>query len=681
MGRVEGLPAAHVSTEAADSRCTTVAADPADCESVLGGGKAQETTVTLPRVTLPVNPQQESLGAIHVEAVEAFTDVVALTTRESPSLDTVLRAVGRRLCELVGVSRCSVYLRDEEGTFRGKVGYCVGRGNIDASIRRLVAGTDQDRFTQEVVATKAPVVIQDAASDARTIQRTMRLWGVRDMLGVPLVVDEQVIGIMFVDNQGEYHGFTEYEIGLAQTFAGLSALAIKQSWLYHKLEERAKLIEVQRRALVESGVVHGKVTEAALAGAEVEQLVELVSELLGKPVTLYGPALDVVCWAAPPRLELAACPGLTRRQRTLPAVADAMRSLLEHPTAMLPPGPDTGMRRLIARMTTGTECLGYLELAELGMGFTPADPKALEQATLAIALKLVADRHDRKVEKEEREAFFADLLYGRREPEALAAQAPRYGFDINRRYLLIRLQYHDRALDPATDLRRRDGEIAAEIARVATGGSSYVAQVCLLGADLVLIEEPVPSYGGMTSPVVERMRPIFQRLQSEYGARYIVVSDACTSIESWPVMTERLVSTVRLLRETSTSPCVAYARTSDLLRMILHREGVHGAIKQAHTLLQPVVDHDEAAGGALIETLSTFIECQAQIRATACQLGVHENTVRYRLHRIREISMIEPERLDGLLVASASLQLRVLFASSPFASSPSMSPGVQVAGA
>lgn len=632
-------------------------------------------------MTTPESAQEEGLGEIYVEAVAAFKEVAALTTQASASLDTVLRTVGQRLCELVGVSRCSVYLQDAEGNFRGRVGYCVGRGNIDASIRRLVAGLDRDHFTREILATRAPVLIQDATTDTRTIQRTMRLWGVRDMLGVPLVVDDQVIGIMFADNQGEYHGFTEYEIGLAQAFAGLSALAIKQSWLYHKLEERTRLVEVQRRALIESEVVHSKVTEAVLAGAGMGELVSLLSELLGKPVTLYGPTLDVLCWSAPGRLSLDACPGLSQRQVESPAVAEALNQLHERPTAVIPASSEMGHRRLISRMSAGSECVGYLELSELGTAFTPAEPKAIEQATLAIALKLVADRHDRNAEKEERESFFADLLYGRREPDALASQAHRYGFDASKRYLLIRLQYQDRALDPETEQVRRDGDIAKEIARVATGGGGFIARIELLGADLMLIEEPVPSYGGMTSPVVERLRPIFANLQAEYGARYIVVSDACTSIDTWPILTERLVSTVRLLRETSTAPCVAYARTSDLLRMILHREGVHGAIKQAHTLLQPLVDHDQAGGSALVETLSTFIECQAQIRATAVQLGVHENTVRYRLHRIREISMIEPERLDGLLVASASLQLRMLFASSPLTSGAGLSPGVQVAGA
>jgi DNA-binding PucR family transcriptional regulator len=41
-------------------------------------------------------------------------------------------------------------------------------------------------------------------------------------------------------------------------------------------------------------------------------------------------------------------------------------------------------------------------------------------------------------------------------------------------------------------------------------------------------------------------------------------------------------------------------------------------------------------------------------------LSVHENTVRYRLSRIREISAIEPERLDALLGVAVALQVQTL---------------------
>ncbi|MFV0341031.1 MAG: helix-turn-helix domain-containing protein, partial [Parachlamydiaceae bacterium] len=52
--------------------------------------------------------------------------------------------------------------------------------------------------------------------------------------------------------------------------------------------------------------------------------------------------------------------------------------------------------------------------------------------------------------------------------------------------------------------------------------------------------------------------------------------------------------------------------------------------------------------------------CDAQLRRTANELDVHENTVRYRLRKIRDISTIWPEHLESLARITLALQIREL---------------------
>jgi GAF domain-containing protein len=79
-----------------------------------------------------------------------------------------------------------------------------------------------------MVRTSAPVLVRNAAKDPRT----MRQWGVRDMLGVPLVVAGEVTGTVCVDDQGSFHESTGRDVRLAQAFASLTALVVRQGWLY-----------------------------------------------------------------------------------------------------------------------------------------------------------------------------------------------------------------------------------------------------------------------------------------------------------------------------------------------------------------------------------------------------------------------------------------------------------------
>ena len=58
----------------------------------------------------------------------------------------------------------------------------------------------------------------------------------------------------------------------------------------------------------------------------------------------------------------------------------------------------------------------------------------------------------------------------------------------------------------------------------------------------------------------------------------------------------------------------------------------------ADRVLGPVLSYDVRGGGDLIPTLVAFFECNSSWSRTADQLGVHINTVRYRIARIEQLT-------------------------------------------
>jgi DNA-binding PucR family transcriptional regulator len=151
------------------------------------------------------------------------------------------------------------------------------------------------------------------------------------------------------------------------------------------------------------------------------------------------------------------------------------------------------------------------------------------------------------------------------------------------------------------------------------------------------------------------------QLVEHAALRLAVVSDACGRLCDLPVLAERLRTTALMLGEATGAPRLVFARDVYLLHHIGQRDGVSGALRLADELLMPLQEHDARNSGALLDTLRVVVECQSQIRLAAIRLGVHENTVRYRLSRIREISAIEPDRLDSLLNAAMALQVKQLY--------------------
>ncbi|WP_277961290.1 sugar diacid recognition domain-containing protein [Pseudomonas sp. RIT-To-2] len=62
-------------------------------------------------------------------------------------------------------------------------------------------------------------------------------------------------------------------------------------------------------------------------------------------------------------------------------------------------------------------------------------------------------------------------------------------------------------------------------------------------------------------------------------------------------------------------------------------------------------------GGQLLTTLRAWCEHDGQSQACADALGIHRNSLRYRMERIAELSGIDPNRLEGMLTLYLGVQL------------------------
>lgn len=79
------------------------------------------------------------------------------------------------------------------------------------------------------------------------------------------------------------------------------------------------------------------------------------------------------------------------------------------------------------------------------------------------------------------------------------------------------------------------------------------------------------------------------------------------------------------------------------------------AVRELLDPLQRLCARD--AGGQLLGTLRSWCEHRGHSQACADALGVHRNSLRYRLARIAELSGVDPLCLDGLLSLYLGLQL------------------------
>ena len=92
--------------------------------------------------------------------------------------------------------------------------------------------------------------------------------------------------------------------------------------------------------------------------------------------------------------------------------------------------------------------------------------------------------------------------------------------------------------------------------------------------------------------------------------------------------------------------------------------------------VRPLVAYDQQYETDLLGTLSTFLECDASVNATAARLITHRHTVRYRFERVRELTGLDVQSTDGREQLSLGLKaMRVLGIAPP--RGPASEPGAE----
>ena len=584
------------------------------------------------------------------ELLRAFEEVAlhATSVSDVEDVEELLRLVGRRICELINVNRFSAYIRGDDGHFYGKVGYCATE-DIDERIRKLVTGPDG--FTAEIVETRAPVLIMDARHDPRTVQRTMREWGVRDMLGVPLVFDDEAIGIIYVDNEDDEHIYTDEQIRVAQAFGSLAALAVRQAALYAQLNRRAVVIDRQRRLLEEVAQAHKRLTDAALGGADVGGTVRLLADLVGKPVLFFTPDCEVAAAATPVGLRAQVAAGPQDRG---PLAAMATEAGQRGATVMLPAAPHSGVvhRQLVCPLIANEEVLGYLAVAEVGRSIRPLDVKVVEQGATLVSLLVLAERRQAEAEGQAREDFLNDLLHGARGASVLHRRAPLFGVDLDRPQVVVRLAVGPEAGLPPSERR----SLLARRLAALRGGDTPLT-ISLPGADMVLLSLPDGPDAQSLREVRRTITAVVEELASEVPYRGAAVSKVLRRAEHYADAHRELRSLLEATQRLGhTRPRVVLATELGVARLVLSGNATD-CREFAEELLGPLLRYDTETGSGLVPTLRRYLECAGQIRATARALDVHENTVRYRLARIGEVSAVDPADLRTLLDARFALQV------------------------
>lgn len=585
------------------------------------------------------------------EVLDCFAEVIEAIDSEA-ALDEVLHLVARKICTLVDCSRCGVYLKHSDtGLYRGRVIEASSEAG-DERIRRLTCGTVADRLTQEVLATKAPVFVRDATNDRRTVRSIMQTWGVRSILGVPMIVREDVVGLFYLDNEESPHAFTEQQQAVASTFAHLAGIAIQQAQRAAELRTNMQTVARQNELLRHSTAIEEKLTKLVLEGGTLADIATAASELTGKPCAIHDAGFRRLAVGCPGGGSVPSASVLDDELRGLPAVEAALAGLEPNRPVIVDAIPSAGLlhRFLVARVVLHGKAWGYLALMEFGSRFTRLDLATSRHAATAIAIELSVEGRAATADGQAREGLVRDLVNGLEDHCALVRRAERLSFRTASPHLVCLLAPQDEADPLSAD------EVEAAYSQVADG-DPWLTAVPQNGVALVLeLDEELPRAVALAT-----VKETMERLRARLDARRPVlaaISSACLTPADYGLAyseTKQVLGCLRSLRGAEGS-ALALLAADDLGAARLMLTMVDGAEADRFTrnTLGPLLETGSRTIEELLDTVRAFFDCDRSVRNSAKHLGVHENTIRYRLGRVLELT-----GLDVATDAAAQLTVQV----------------------
>jgi signal transduction histidine kinase len=186
-----------------------------------------------------------------VDELTALGDV-SRALSSTLDLETVLQTIVARANQLAGTAGCTIWEYDEaREEFRLRVSHYADERDVailEAPDRVTTIRRGQGVTTQ-VVELRRPVQIPDitvAGAYESPLRRALIDAGHRALLGLPLLREEDVIGVLAVTRKtpGE---FAPQIVKLLSTFATQSALATQNARLFREIEEKSRQLEAASR--------------------------------------------------------------------------------------------------------------------------------------------------------------------------------------------------------------------------------------------------------------------------------------------------------------------------------------------------------------------------------------------------------------------------------------------------
>jgi GAF domain-containing protein len=555
--------------------------------------------------------QARELGALF----DTASDLSALR-----DLDAVLHAICRRSMDLLGTSaawinlpdtaRRDTFIHTTEGTRLGG-GLRVPPG---AGLAGLVAATGKPQWTD------------DYMNDTRLVHYHLGdEWteseGVRSALGVPLRRGGAVTGVIMAADRVVHH-FSAGEVRPLQSLADHAAIAIENARLFtESVKANEELSWANRKVRAHSTAIelslrfHDQLTELVLDGADLAGVLEAVVRGLGGRLIVVDPEGHVLASAGSLLDDVDAAIG-----NADVLAHDALIAMLERTKSQVGKAAavDLGQgtaARVIVPLPPRSRPGGALLFTNDRI--PPSDAQLLERAALVVALVVLNAQSISESEQHEHGEFLRTLFSDNEIDEpTLRTRASDLGVDLDKPMTVV---LASRPTQPSRATKARASYLISQ-----TGGIAGE-----LAGELTFLLPGLPANDAADL--------VAARLSNQENPVTVTAAEPALGRQAIAAAYTEARQSARILAALGRAGTTATAAQLGAYGLLLRNAGPGDAQRFVESVIGPLLRHDAASKGVLVDTLDAYFEHGSRVAETSAALYVHVNTMYARLSRIAQL--------------------------------------------
>ncbi|KWT98528.1 MULTISPECIES: GAF domain-containing protein [unclassified Variovorax] len=499
-------------------------------------------------------------------------------------------------------------------------------GALAQSTGDMVAGRGLG-IVSVVLATRLPFTTPDYLHDTRfphdqQLDATFRDEGIAAVVGVPMLWEDEVIGLLFVADR--YHRtHTAQSISILSTLATHAAVAIKNARAFEQASAAVKSAEAARaelerhaRKVQAAAEAHEQMTTLLAKGASLATLCESVAGLMEGSVLVLDEAAQVIGRGTAPGYAGSGAQHYAPHGDNSSALASALRHSRQLGRSVVAYEADGESCRVNA-VIGGDDVLGSVLLFRRGE-LDEMSVRTFERSTSIVGIVLLSRDRMEANKTRDLSTLLRSLISPRQDDLAiLCERAARFGVDLSQPSSLMLVDVGE----PHAGHAARRLRAANLLPHAVFDDIEGVLTVLCATTRAEDVRRIVTEHARDGFPADHRgilSRPLSG--PAEIPGVYVTLRRAL------PVL-RRIGVQGHVVAQNEMALYATLFETHDQVSLAAFLEATIGALTA----------HDQKRGSELAATLLNYFDSNQNAKLTAQRLGIHVNTVRQRLATIEDL--------------------------------------------